>query len=229
MLSNIVERTIKIVAVSDTHMYHGKLTDKIIKANADVLVHCGDMTDSGSIDELSKVIEWLGMIKKKGYANDVCVIAGNHDRALENSASLDAKMVDLGIDYLQDSGTSYKGFRFYGSPWTHGLRSWGFQYDNVHGPGSAVWDKIPENTDVLITHSPPIRTLSRDQSDWGCPHLKRRVDEIAPMAHLFGHVHSQHGILRTEKTLFVNASSWTSEMRIMNDPIVFSLRKFVSL
>lgn len=229
MLSNIVERQIKLAVISDTHMYHGKLTDKIIKANPDVLVHCGDMTDSGSIDELTKVIEWLGMIKKKGYADEVCFIAGNHDRALENSASLVVKAIDLGIDYLEDTSTSYKGFSFYGSPWTHGLRGWGFQYDHDNGPGSTVWNKIPDNTDVLITHSPPRGMMSHDREDWGCPYLKKRVAEVNPMAHLFGHVHSQHGIVSTEKTLFVNASSWTSQMRIMNDPIVFSLRKFVCL
>lgn len=216
---------LKIAAISDTHMYHGKLTDMIIKANPDVLVHCGDMTDGGTLGELSTVIEWLGMIKKKGYAGHVVAIAGNHDIALENSASLISMMVDLNIDYLEDESIIIRDFKFYGSPWTSGLRGWGFQYDHDNGPGSKVWDKIPLDVDVLLTHSPPYKTLSRDNGDWGCPLLKSKVEEIKPPVHIFGHVHAAHGILHTRDTLFVNASSWTSNMRIMNDPIVFTVRK----
>ena len=54
---------------------------------------------------------------------------------------------------------------------------------------------MPNNIDLLITHGPPFEIL--DQGDDGIhagrPQLPKKVTEINPKAHIFGHVHHSYG------------------------------------
>ena len=62
-----------------------------------------------------------------------------------------------------------------------------FQYTRHFDP----WEtRIPPDTDVLITHTPPQYHLDLDL---GCAGLLRRIWQIKPKLHVFGHVHSGHG------------------------------------
>ena len=58
-----------------------------------------------------------------------------------------------------------------------------------------VWENVPE-VDILVTHSPPARTLShtddRDSGlimDVGCKQLLNKIEEIKPKICLYGHIH----------------------------------------
>ena len=53
------------------------------------------------------------------------------------------------------------------------------------------WDKIPENVDILITHGPPQGYGDRILlgKHVGCPELMKRVAEVKPRYHFFGHIH----------------------------------------
>lgn len=53
----------RIVAVSDTHMYH----EKLVIPDGDILVHAGDMTRSGKLSEVTMVGEWLNSQPHKHY------------------------------------------------------------------------------------------------------------------------------------------------------------------
>ena len=68
------------------------------------------------------------------------------------------------------------------------------------------WAHIPDNVDVLITHTPPAGILDRSRHgrQLGCPHLADRVSELAPAVHCFGHVHASGGVSRQDGTTFVN-------------------------
>lgn len=211
-----------MTVISDTHLCEGKLTAHIKKARPDVLVHCGDMTDHGTLVEIRPVAEWLGMLKRKDYAGEVIVIAGNHDTFLQDDGG--AVFNGFGLHYLDDSSVTFHGFKFYGSPWTRRFEpsdEGGFIYER--GQGAPIWAKIPEDTDILVTHSPPEGIRAEDEGDHGCPHLLARVKEVKPRIHLFGHVHIRHGITHTSDTLFVNASSWTNEHKIMNSPVTLDV------
>lgn len=61
------------------------------------------------------------------------------------------------------------------------------------------WALIPDETDVLITHTPPYRVLDESSRGMtlGCPHLASSVDTIAPKLHCFGHVHNSAGRVDT--------------------------------
>ncbi|ESA42654.1 Ser/Thr protein phosphatase [Neurospora crassa OR74A] len=70
-------RRTRIVCISDTH----NCTIKLPKG--DVLIHAGDLTNQGSLSELTKAIQWL---EKADFEAKV-VIAGNHDKALNPAPS----------------------------------------------------------------------------------------------------------------------------------------------
>ena len=76
-----------------------------------------------------------------------------------------------------------------------------------------IWKKIPDDTQILLTHSPPKGILDRniDGESQGCEKLLERVQEINPLVHIFGHIHESYGIFPTSSTIFINASSCKTE------------------
>lgn len=62
-----------------------------------------------------------------------------------------------------------------------------FQYERQDTP----WEnKIPIETDVLITHTPPKYHLD---INLGCAGLLKEIWRVKPRLHVFGHIHSGHG------------------------------------
>ena len=57
--------------------------------------------------------------------------------------------------YIEDETITLYGINIYGSPWQPWFCDWGFNVDRGE-PISKIWNKIPTNTDVLITHGPPL-------------------------------------------------------------------------
>ena len=84
------------------------------------------------------------------------------------------------------------------------------------------WALIPENTDILITHTPPYSIL--DMTD-ACKHvgshsLRARVSEIKPKLHVFGHIHEQGGHeFEWNGTKYVNASHMEENYIPINQPV----------
>jgi len=56
--------------------------------------------------------------------------------------------------YLEDSGTVINGIRIWGSPWQPWFCDWAFNVER--GELMKYWKLIPTDTDVLMTHGPPI-------------------------------------------------------------------------
>ena len=56
---------------------------------------------------------------------------------------------------------------------------------------------IPDSTDVLITHGPPIGVLDLsvyDNISCGCDNLLDAVtNRVKPRLHIFGHIHEGYG------------------------------------
>ena len=92
--------------------------------------------------------------------------------------------------YLCDESLTLDGVKFYGSPWQPRFFDWAFNKDRG-APLKAIWDKIPLDTDVLITHGPPhgILDLTFDKIKAGCEELLLAVQRIKPKVHVFGHIH----------------------------------------
>jgi Icc-related predicted phosphoesterase len=67
---------------------------------------------------------------------------------------------------------------------------------------------LPEGVDLLVTHSPPLGILDKTSKDKsvGSPALRKRVAQIKPKLHIFGHIHESHGRVAIEGTTFMNVA-----------------------
>jgi Icc-related predicted phosphoesterase len=189
----------RIVHLSDTHMLHRRLD----VAAGDVLVHSGDLVSEGSMDEYTDVFNWLDSMSHKHKL----LVAGNHDALFQHSPKLIRKRLPKSIVYLENSGTTIDGLKFWGSPWTVGYPWMAFTYRAMEGRETR-WTSIPDDTDVLVTHGPPHGILDRDHEGQriGDASLYKRVETVRPKLHLFGHVHDQNGEMKRFGTTFVNAA-----------------------
>ena len=172
---------ISIVCISDTHNSKPSVPD------GDVLVHAGDLTQTGTFEELEETLEWLRLLP---HAHKI-VIAGNHDFVLQ---SKDKDRLTWGdIIYLQDKDTKIdfqngRSINFYGNPWTRKHGNWAFQYQ----PHEDTWTNYsPQEVDVFVTHMPPKYHLDLD--GYGENLLLNELWRIRPRLHVFGHIHGGYG------------------------------------
>ena len=192
---------LKLLHISDTHGVHRRLRDL---PEADILVHSGDFTMSGSEAETLDFLEWICDLP---YRHKV-LVAGNHDACLYG-ATLDG--LDDNVHYLCDSGVEIEGLKFWGVPM--------FMEDCVSGHQEQLYAAIPDDTDVLVTHTPPYGILDRDGSIlYGSRVLLERVSTIRPCLHLFGHIHKAHGMTNDGMTVFSNAAIMDEGYDSLNGP-----------
>ena len=208
----------KLTFISDTHSLHHQLA----LGSGDVLIHCGDFTGRGSLDDTEDFAEYM---TKQDFAHKI-VIAGNHERCFEDERRLDAEAIlnDAGVIYLNDSGIEISGFKFWGSPIQPEFFDWAFNRQR----GKDIrrhWDMIPEDVDVLLTHGPAFGIL-----DWcihgervGCEDLLEVVQRIKPKIHAFGHIHESYGMRETDGIIFVNACNLDERYNIKNPPIELTI------
>lgn len=189
------EQAVSAVCISDTHNSQPQLP------YGDILIHAGDLTQSGSFKELQAALDW---IKQQSHPHKI-VVAGNHDLLLDTGcddrpggreASTERLSLSWGeIIYLRDSSTEVlcnngRTLRVYGSPMFCEHGNWAFQYPRSRG--REIWaGRVPESTDILVTHGPPRAHL--DLLDLGCPGLLAEIWRIRPALHVFGHIHEGHG------------------------------------
>jgi Icc-related predicted phosphoesterase len=139
------------------------------------------------------------------------VVAGNHDECFETHRAEACELLG-DAHYLQDSEVTVGGLRFWGSPWQPTFRDWAFNLDRGLAL-RAKWALIPAGIDVLVTHGPPFGIGDRgpDGDRFGCEDLAARVIAIAPLLHLFGHVHQDGGVWQQGATCFANVTTWECE------------------
>lgn len=139
----------KIVVISDTH---GKHNDLRQLPKGDTLIHAGDVSKRGHPMEILDFLDWFTNQKFKHKV----FIAGNHDFFLERAhTNVIEQMIPKDVIYLNNSGVQLDGVKFWGSPITPWFNNWAFNRER----GTEIkqyWDLIPENTNVLITHGPPL-------------------------------------------------------------------------
>ena len=230
----------KCTVISDTHCKHRELKLR----GGDILFHCGDYSFLGQIDETLEFMSWLS---SQPYTYKV-FIAGNHDWGFEPLTEgleedhtfyfrgkylifrgLNEQYKDraekLGLIYLHNESVIIEGFKIYGTPYQamidkHNI--WAFNYydDDLYS-----WDHVPENTDVLLTHSPPYGILDSSAHRFGSKGLAKRVSEVKPLVHCFGHIHEGYGRLKKDGTVYINAATLDKEYRTTNEPKNFTLKR----
>ena len=184
-----------LTIIADTHGLH----DEIKLQKGTLLIHAGDITKYGTEEEVIDFLQWF---TKQPFKYKI-FIAGNHDLFLEEcSAAKRKKLIPEGIIYLQNSGVEIEGLKIWGSPVTPYFLGMAF---NAR-PGKdikKIWNKIPLDTDILITHGPPKGILD---DGFGCAELLNTVIAVQPKIHCFGHVHGRNGMVTINQTLFINAA-----------------------
>ena len=204
----------KIVIVSDTHGEH----DALGHLTGDVLIHCGDFENLFQHDpnSISNIDAWFG---QQNFKHIFC-IGGNHDLKLERYHR-DGKSPFKNAIFLHDRECIVDGVKFYGSSWVPQLDSHAF-YGNDDDLKQA-WARIPEDVDVLITHTPPHGRLDVSSRGLvlGCKHLRERLRALNPTLHCFGHVHASSGNEVGGNTTFLNAANVNSAFEIAHPPFEF--------
>lgn len=207
----------RIVAISDTHTRH----KQIVVPPGDILIHAGDFSGRGDLWEANNFFEWFSKLPHK---HKIC-IAGNHDRAFEMYSKDARALVPPGVIYLQDQETTVEGLRIYGAPWQPRFLNWAFNIDR--GLLWKKWAKIPEGTDILVTHGPPSDNLGGmlegDLEDVGDEELLERIKAVKPRLHVSGHIHCGNGKREKYGVTFVNAAICTEDYQPTQKPIVVDL------
>ncbi|MCJ1449915.1 hypothetical protein MMC28_000243 [Mycoblastus sanguinarius] len=184
---------IRLVCISDTHTLKPPYLPP-----GDVLIHAGDLTNAGTVDDIQDQVDWLSSLP---YEYKI-VIAGNHDSYFDPRSRRkedESKTMRWGtVHYLQHSSIRLSFVRqdnrqlnFYGAPQIPqcGGEDFAFQYKHSDNAWSGT---IPKETDVLITHTPPRHHLDLPLG-LGCGFLLKEVWDVRPSVHVFGHVHAGHG------------------------------------
>ena len=111
----------------------------------------------------------------------------------------------------------------FGSPWVTRYASWETAFNKLDAGMKSHWERLSEaypyqeqeqSIDLLLTHMPPkgIGDMEPGGQSHGCPHLLDAVKKISPAVHIFGHVHSDTGVVTVEsneskRIHFINAAS----------------------
>ena len=191
----------KILHLSDTHGCHHRLRDL---PDADVIVHSGDFTMNGSQQEAIDFMNWFCDLP---YSHKI-FICGNHDDCLYG-ANIDG--LDSNVHYLCNSEVEIYSVKFYGVPM--------FMGDCVTDRQTRNYERIPSDTDVLITHSPAYGILDFDDDiNYGSEEIMTKLSDLNLKAHLFGHIHARHGVKTIGNTIFSNGAIMNAGYTNLNKP-----------
>lgn len=196
MFINRAYDNMKIVATSDTHGTQPTLPD------GDLLIHCGDACNHGTMRELEGFVEWYSSQPHKYKI----FVPGNHDIAVEqNYAYLIEIMKSKGVTLLADREVDIEGVKIFGCPWTPEFFDWAFM--KTRKKLEQYWSLCDSHPDILISHGPPYGILDVvDDENVGCAGLRRFVMRRRPKHHFFGHIHCSKGSLHHHKTKFHNVA-----------------------
>jgi len=200
----------KIMFISDTHGNNEMIE---VDKDIDILVHTGDFTRTrmNARMDLVLLLDWfLGLeVEYKIF------IAGNHDKFIFENNEEAKRMIEFyndkygaNIIYLEDSEVVIEGIKFYGSPWTPIFFNWYFMKNE--NELANYFNRIPEDTDILLTHGPAENILDRTHSNRyvGSSALRYKIDNLNNLKiHAFGHIHEDRGVIEKKGKLFINASA----------------------
>ena len=185
----------KILHLSDTHGRHHQIKNL---PEADVIIHSGDISHNGDENE---VLDFLNWYIELPYRHKIFV-TGNHDLCLWDAEGIE----DLpdNLYFLQDRGVEIDGVKFFGLGYDHSEQL------------------IPDDTDIVVTHEPPVMILDRSAgTHWGNAPLRNLIFDVKPRYHLFGHAHESYGTIKQDGIVFSNASLLDDMNRMVRKPRLF--------
>lgn len=201
----------------------------------DLLIVTGDLTAKHTEKEHFRFNEWIENQKYK----KVIVIAGNHDTWIEDNECLGTADYDGQIvEYLCNSGTEFEGLKIWGSPaslWFKGINPKCNAFTGSEKDLSKKWALIPDDTDILITHSPPYGILDGIPNEYdgsifhvGSKSLALEIGkrENVPKLWVWSHIHEAYGkdlADRVKDCKMMNCSHVNEHYQPVNKPIRIEL------
>jgi predicted MPP superfamily phosphohydrolase len=188
-LLHLEPQRLRILHLSDTHSLHRDIAPALLPT-ADLLLHTGDFSISGTDAEYRDFDAWLRLLKEHSKFKHCCVITGNHEfhdpsnrvvaGLLPAAQLLDHSYVRARLPnatYLAHEEVVYEGMRIFGSTWEPYCSGCDPDHPGLTPTENALWcahccsnpaaatphkfDAIPAGTHVLLTHGP-----ARGVLDW---------------------------------------------------------------
>ena len=214
---------LKCCHISDTHDTFQDIS-MLIPEGTDIVFITGDLTYRGSPQELQRLKETLKRMVAK--VSHVVITVGNHELGCEKDPQswIDA-MKEIGVKLLMHEAIEIEGYKIYGSPWSPEFGGWAYNYHRL--TGQTMWQDIPDNTEILLTHGPLYGVLDYCHGGHvGCTDLRRKVERLPYLKyHLFGHIHEAHGIEMFNQVTCLNSSIMDGTYHFVNKPQFFELRR----
>lgn len=220
LLKNLDGRMKTITCISDTHGSHWDIDMESL--HGDIIIHAGDWSNMGRVQELTDFNQWLGNVSSAMYTpreNIIC-IAGNHDKYPSVAGrDVTSKMFSNAV-YLDNDLYEVEGFKIYGTPWSRTYGRWSFMKEE--NELDHEWNKIPEGIDILIVHTPPYGLLDvvPRAGHVGSTTLADHIfNRIKPKLVVCGHIHEGYGQVEKDGIKFVNASCLDADYDLRNKPL----------
>lgn len=216
--------------VADLHGHYPELP------GGDLLIVAGDFT---AHDISREYIEFGLWVARQKYKKKV-LVAGNHDNLIELTPGIlqeiDPQKPCLPWSYLCDSGTEFQGLKIWGSPWTKlfkGMNPYCTAFTcETEEELIEKWELIPNDTDILITHSAPYGARDRAKRNnklgfdcVGSKSLQTVSLKLDLKLWVVGHIHEDYGIeppggiLGGINCKLINASHVNERYEPVNKPI----------
>ncbi|KAF8527772.1 Metallo-dependent phosphatase [Gautieria morchelliformis] len=234
----------RFVCLSDTH------SKCFAVPPGDVLLHSGDLSSFGRVGQLKVTMDWINDLPHPikvpslfllicAYSLQLSLDSNWYEnnwpafhRQKENAEITKSLMIGdearhSHVIYLEYSSVEIQAkhggrkWKVYGSPGTPWFGGWAFNYER----GQEAQSCFPHET-VSLTHGPPVNVLDtvHNGTHAGCIEMMRRLEEIRPTLHVFGHIHedrgvkvhpwsppqSESGLTGRHQTIFVNAANMPS-------------------
>ena len=208
----------RLCLISDTHNMHSQL--KI--PGCDILIHAGDESYHGERRELEQFAEWF----EAQPAKYLVWIPGNHSLGFEKFYPRSKDWIlckSPRTNILVNESVVLDGIKIWGSPVTPRCYDWAYNVQR----GSLIreyWERIPLDTDIVVTHGPPYFILDEASPGTlrahrvGCDDLATVIRKVKPKLHVFGHIHDGHGEMRIDGTTYVNASVVDDRYIVVHEP-----------
>lgn len=177
----------RLALISDTHGFCPE-----IPSDADAVIHAGDIAvDRGVIKNYTDdIYPWAVRVGVPIFAT-----FGNHDFAGQQARIPPGAPENL--HFIVDQAHTINGVQFWFSPWSNLFGAWAYMLNEAGL--AAKYARIPEDTEVLVSHGPP--KGYGDSIYWdgqrqnvGSQALSDRMCALPNLRYVItGHIHEAHG------------------------------------
>lgn len=219
---------LRISAFSDTHGQHQEVA-RMELIYTDVAIFAGDWTRGRdtSLIETVEFIEWFSELPCKYKL----LVAGNHETTVEGNPDMFAEILGRypSVTYLDNRAVTIEGVTFFGSPYSNTFGGLAFMEDELEL--AEIWDEIPEETNVLITHGPAYGVLDKVNNTYtsernvGSQSLTVRKENLPNLqVHICGHIHEGHGFKRVDKVRNYNVACLDERYKWQSQPTLLQIQ-----